>query len=87
MVNQNEIQEELKSIDAGDGQQRGDDFYRQVLIELSALQKLVNLDDEVLVALKRIEGYEDVDPSIVAEDALISQEEWPEWRVVNLSAE
>lgn len=36
--------------------------------------------DEVLVALKRVEGYEDVHPSILADDALMGH--WPEWRLV-----
>lgn len=37
-------------------------------------------DDEVLVALKRGEGYEDVHPQLLAEDALGG--EWPEWRLI-----
>lgn len=37
-------------------------------------------DDEVLVALKRPEGYEDAHPEIVAEDAI--KENWPEYRTV-----
>lgn len=36
--------------------------------------------DEVLVALKRPEGYEDVHPEIVAEDAI--RPEWPEYRTL-----
>lgn len=36
-------------------------------------------DDEVLVALKRGEDYEDVHPELVAEDAHIK---WPEYRVI-----
>lgn len=35
--------------------------------------------DEVLVALKRGEGYEDVHPQLVAQDAQIC---WPEWRTI-----
>lgn len=35
--------------------------------------------DEVLVALKRTEGYEDVHPQLVSQDAQIC---WPEWRTV-----
>jgi len=38
-------------------------------------------DDEVLVALKRPEeGYEDVHPELVAEDAI--KDNWPEYRTV-----
>lgn len=38
-------------------------------------------DDEVLVALKRPEdGYEDVHPELVSEDAI--KETWPEYRTV-----
>lgn len=37
-------------------------------------------DDEVLVALKRPEGYDDVHPQLVAEDAI--KESWPEYRIV-----
>lgn len=38
-------------------------------------------DDEVLVALKRPEGYEDVHPELVAEDAI--RETWPEYRTID----
>ena len=37
-------------------------------------------DDEVLVALKRHEGYEDVHAELVSEDAI--KETWPEYRIV-----
>ncbi len=37
-------------------------------------------DDEVLVALKRTEDYEDVHPELVAEDAI--KDTWPEYRTV-----
>lgn len=37
-------------------------------------------DDEVLVALKRHEGYEDVHPELVAEDAI--KETWPGYRTL-----
>ena len=37
-------------------------------------------DDEVLVALKRGEGYEDVHVQLVSEDAVNAH--WPEWRTV-----
>ena len=37
-------------------------------------------DNEVLVALKRPEGYDDVHPELVAEDAI--DEAWPEYRTV-----
>lgn len=37
-------------------------------------------DDEVLVAIKRHEGYEDVHPELVSEDAI--KETWPEYRTV-----
>lgn len=37
-------------------------------------------DDEVLVAIKRPEGYDDVHPQLVAEDAI--KESWPEYRTV-----
>jgi hypothetical protein len=37
-------------------------------------------DDEVLVALKRPEEYEDVHPQLVAEDAI--NPNWPEYRTV-----
>lgn len=37
-------------------------------------------DDEVLVALKRPEGYEDAHPQLVAEDAI--RQLWPEYRTV-----
>ncbi len=37
-------------------------------------------DDEVLVAIKRPEDYEDVHPELVAEDAF--KESWPEYRTV-----
>lgn len=36
--------------------------------------------DEVLVALRRGEGYEDVHPQLVAEDAI--DDRWPEWRII-----
>lgn len=55
--------------------------------ELLALRKLIQHEDEVLVALKRIDGYEDVAPELVAEDALLSPEVWPEWRVVKFDDE
>lgn len=45
---------------------------RKVTIEIA--------DDEVLVALKRGEGYEDVHPQLVAEDAI--KENWPEYRTI-----
>ncbi|MEE4460758.1 hypothetical protein V2S84_01185 [Azotobacter chroococcum] len=38
-------------------------------------------DDEVLVALKRPEGYEDTHPKLVAEDAI--HEQWPEYRTIH----
>lgn len=37
-------------------------------------------DDEVLVALKRGEAYEDVHPQLVSEDAI--RERWPEYRTI-----
>lgn len=37
-------------------------------------------DGEVLVALKRPEGYEDTHPELVAEDAI--RENWPEYRTI-----
>ena len=37
-------------------------------------------DDEVLVALKRGEGYEDVHVQLVSEDAVNAH--WPEWRTI-----
>ncbi len=37
-------------------------------------------DDEVLVALKRLDGYEDVHPDLVVEDAIDVL--WPEYRTV-----
>lgn len=36
--------------------------------------------DEVLVALRRPEGYEDVHAELVSEDAI--REEWPEYRTI-----
>lgn len=36
-------------------------------------------EDEVLVALKRPEGYEDMHQQLVAEDAI--KETWPEYRI------
>lgn len=39
-------------------------------------------DDEVLIALKRPEDYEDVHPELVAEDAI--NEDWPEYRTIIL---
>ena len=36
--------------------------------------------DEVLIALKRAEGYEDVHPDLVAQDAINPR--WPSWRIV-----
>ena len=39
-------------------------------------------DDEVLVALKRPEDYEDVHPELVAEDAI--KETWPGYRTVKI---
>lgn len=44
----------------------------KVIIELA--------DDEVLVALKRGEDYEDVHPEILADDAIGGG--WPEWRTI-----
>ena len=41
-------------------------------------------EDEVLVALKRPEGYEDVHPEIVSSDAI---KDWPEYRTINWAAE
>lgn len=38
-------------------------------------------DDEVLVALKRGEGYEDVHPELVAEDAI--GDRWPAYRTIH----
>ncbi len=38
-------------------------------------------DDEVLVALKRGEGYEDVHPELVSADAI--SERWPEYRTIH----
>ena len=38
-------------------------------------------DDEVLVALKRGEGYEDVHPELVSEDAI--GDRWPEYRTIH----
>lgn len=46
---------------------------QKVIIELE--------DDEVLVALKCTEGYEDVHPDLVAGYAIKS--DWPEYRVIN----
>lgn len=37
-------------------------------------------EDEVLVALKRPEGYEDVHPELVTEDAI--GDRWPEYRII-----
>lgn len=37
-------------------------------------------DDEVLVALKRPDEYDDVHPELVSEDAI--KEIWPEYRTV-----
>lgn len=42
-------------------------------------------DDEVLIALKRPEGYEDVHPELVAEDAI--NEDWPEYRTIVIGGE
>ncbi len=39
-------------------------------------------DDEVLVAIKRTEEYEDVHPELLAEDALKPEKGWPEYREV-----
>lgn len=38
-------------------------------------------DDEVLVALKRGEDYEDVHPELVSEDAI--GDRWPEYRTIH----
>lgn len=38
-------------------------------------------DDEVLVALKRGEGYDDVHPELVSADAI--GERWPEYRTIH----
>lgn len=45
----------------------------KVIVELA--------DDEVLVALKRIEYYEDVHPEILADDAIAGG--WSSWRVIH----
>mgnify|MGYP001570234062 FL=1 len=45
----------------------------KVTVELS--------EDEVLVALKRVEGYEDVHPDLLAEDAI--GKNWPEYRTIH----
>lgn len=37
-------------------------------------------DDEVVLALKRPEEYDDVHPQLVAEDAINAN--WPEYRIV-----
>lgn len=42
-------------------------------------------EDEVLVALKRPEDYEDVHPELVAEDAI--NEDWPEYRTIAIGGE
>lgn len=46
----------------------------------TAARKLLVDSDEVLVALRRGEGYEDVHPQLVGEDAISPR--WPAWRVV-----
>lgn len=38
-------------------------------------------EDEVLVALRRVEGYEDVHPEILTDDAI--GDRWPEWRTIH----
>lgn len=38
-------------------------------------------EDEVIVALKRLEGYEDIHPELLVEDARI---QWPDYRVVQI---
>lgn len=38
-------------------------------------------DDEVLVALKRGEDYEDVHPELASEDAI--GDRWPEYRTIH----
>ena len=45
----------------------------KVTVELS--------EDEVLVALKRVEGYEDIHPDLLAEDAI--GKNWPEYRIAS----
>lgn len=45
----------------------------KVIVELA--------DDEVLVALKRVEGYEDVHPVILTDEAI--GDGWPEWRTIH----
>lgn len=56
--------------DVGQEAERKD--MKQITIEVE--------DDEVIVALKRPEGYEDVHPELVAEDAI--KPDWPEYRTV-----
>lgn len=49
--------------------------------ERDALRAALGLgDNEVLVALKRPEGYENTHPELVAEDAI--KDTWPEYRTV-----
>lgn len=68
---------------------RNDDEHSKLLVEMArellAWRKAAD-DDEVLVALKRIEGYEEVDDQILAEDAMLNPVPWPEWRVVRKPA-
>lgn len=50
--------------------------------ELVVKTYLVELEeDEVLVALKRGEGYDDVHPELVSEDAV--GERWPQYRTIH----
>lgn len=54
--------------------------------ELLALRRVLPKDGEVLIALSRVEGYEDVSAELVAEDAMNNPEPWPEWRLVDIGA-
>jgi len=54
--------------------------------ELLALRRVLPKDGEVLIALSRIEGYEDISAELVAEDAMNNPEPWPEWRLVDIGA-
>lgn len=58
----------------------------EIAKELLALRRVLPKDGEVLIALSRVEGYEDVSAELVAEDAMNNPEPWPEWRLVDIGA-
>lgn len=67
---------------------RAVDNTHEEIAEIDRLRKieaaLTGHDEWVLVRLRRIEGYEDVHPELVAEDAI--GDRWPEYETLTQDA-